>query len=298
MRRRADALNEELAASRREIQQRTEEEIALLRERVALAGEEGRAVLDQLRGGQDEAAANWTAATEELKVRLSQAIMDISRVDSASLEQARRRLESLGAEAERVDIAMAERLTAFEQGIARRREDAEARESEALTALENRLAALDENVRQRQEEHLAHVAGLTERGNALAARLGELSAQMEQIAAQGGETGGELKQAAAGLAASLAETRAELDNNSDKIAQLTDESVRLLELVRAGAEHTQRDLPRALADAASRTRRFPEQDSGRAKRHRRSCRARRGARQTCCHRQSRRLFLGRTVRRT
>jgi hypothetical protein len=79
---------------------------------------------------------------------------------------------------------------------------------------------------------------------------------MARVAAQGGDTGGALQEATAGLAASLAETRSELETNRTLVARLTDDSVRLLELVRAGAEHSQKDLPQALADAAADLARF------------------------------------------
>jgi hypothetical protein len=177
-------------------------------------------------------------------------------VDEHALDNARRRLAALNDEAERVDAVMADRVAAFEDGIATRRAEAEARESEAVAALEARLASIDQQIRERQEEHLAHVSGLTERGEALGARMRTLSAEMERLASQGGETGGGLQQAAAGLAASLAETRSEIDANRELVARLTDDSVRLLELIRAGAEHSQKDLPQALADAAQDLARF------------------------------------------
>ena len=196
------------------------------------------------------------AAIAELKDRMTAAIEEVARIDEHALDNARRRLAALNEEAERVDAAMADRTAAFEEGISTRRSEAEARENEALITLESRLAALDEQVRERQEEHLAHVSGLTERGEALGARMRHLSAEMERLAAQGGETGGALQEATAGLAAGLAETRSEIEANRELVARLTDDSVRLLELIRAGAEHSQKDLPQALADAAQDLARF------------------------------------------
>ena len=256
LRRRADALGEELRERHGEIQRLAEEEIGLLRERVSAAGEQGRTILDQMHSGQDEAAGKWSAAIAELKDRMTAAIEEVARIDEHALDNARRRLAALNEEAERVDAAMADRTAAFEEGISTRRSEAEARENEALITLESRLAALDEQVRERQEEHLAHVSGLTERGEALGARMRHLSAEMERLAAQGGETGGALQEATAGLAAGLAETRSEIEANRELVARLTDDSVRLLELIRAGAEHSQKDLPQALADAAQDLARF------------------------------------------
>lgn len=258
LRRRVDHLREELDAHHSEIQRRGEEEIALLRERVSAAGTEGSQVADSLRAAQEDATRRWTEAIDELKERLGFAIGKITEIDNHALENARRRLAALTEEAERVDRVMIERTDAFEQGIAQRRADAEQREREAAAALESRLASLDQAVAERQQEHLAHLSGLSERGDALATRMAALSAEMERIASQGAETGGALDQAAAGLAARIAEGRSELDASRERIAQLTDESVRLLELIRAGAEHSQQDLPRALSQAANDLERFEQ----------------------------------------
>lgn len=256
LRRRADVLGEELAASHADMQRRANEEIALLRERVATASEDGRRVLAEMRGGQEDAADKWAAAIDDLQKRMTTAIEEVSRIDAYALDNARRRLAALGEEAERLDTTMSERTAVFDEHVRLRQADAERREGEAIANLQDRLETLDAHVRERQEEHLAHMSGLAERGEALAGRMAALSAEMERLAAQGGETGGALQQATASLSASLAETRAELEGNRAMVTQLTNESVRLLELVRAGAEHTREDLPRALADAAADLDRF------------------------------------------
>jgi hypothetical protein len=258
LRRRADNLSEELNTHHADIQRRAEEEIAALRERVAAAGIEGTQVAESLRSAQEDAARRWSEAIDELKQRLSFAIEKIAEVDGHALDNARRRLSALTEEADRADRVMLERAEAFEQNIAERRTEAEQREQEAVAALDARIAALDQTVSERQQEHLAHVSGLAERGDALAERMNALSARMEQIAAQGKETGGSLDQAAAGLVARLAEGRGELDASRERLALLTDESVRLLELIRAGAEHSQADLPKALSQAAGDLERFED----------------------------------------
>jgi len=258
LRRRADRLGEELEARHAEIQRRAEEEIALLRERVGVTGTEGLQIAESLRAAQDDAARRWTDAIDELKERLGYAIGKITEVDTHALESARKRLEVLSEEAERIDRVMMDRAQAFTQHIAERQAEAEQRESEAAAALEARMATLDETVTERQQEHLAHVSGLAERGDALAARMTALSAEMARIAALGSETGGSLDEAAASLASRIADGRAELDASRERISQLTDESVRLLELIRAGAEHSQQTLPRALSQAANDLERFEE----------------------------------------
>jgi chromosome segregation ATPase len=258
LRRRADRLAQELDTRHAELQHSAEQEIALLRERVATAADEGKQIAQSLGEAQDDAARRWNEAVEDLKERLSHAIGKISEVDGQAIVGARRRLAALTEEAERVDRVMMERTEAFERIIAERRGEAEQREEAAAAVLENRLAALNDKITERQQEQLAHVSGLAERGDALAARMAALSLEMERVAAQGAEAGGSLDEAAAGLAVRLAETRTEMDGNRERISKLTDESVRLLELIRAGAEHSQDTLPRALSQAADDLDRFEQ----------------------------------------
>src|SRR5690606_12580637 len=129
----------------------------------------------------------------------------------------------------------------------------------SLASLEARIAAFDNQVTERQQEHLAHVSGLAERGDALSQRLAELSAEMDQLAAQGRQTQDGLAEGASALAASLAESRATIEENGNRIARLTHDSVRLLELIRASAEHSGTDLPAALGEAERRLAAFEQQ---------------------------------------
>ncbi len=256
LRRRADALRDELAAQQADIQRRAEEEIVLLRERVSAAADDGLEVLESMRSGQNDATRTWSTAVEELKARMLGAIEEIDQVDSRALDNARNRLTALSEEAERIDTAMGQRAAAFDDAMRRRSGDARQRETDAIAALQGRLEELDAHVRERQEEQLAHVAGLSERGDALLGRMRAIAAEMERLTEQGDETGGALQEAAAGLAANLAEGRSELEASSAMVGKLTDETVRLLELIRAGAAHSQNDLPRALKEAASDLDRF------------------------------------------
>jgi membrane protein implicated in regulation of membrane protease activity len=258
LRRRVDHLREELDAHHSEIQRRADEEIALLQQRVGTAGSDGRQIAESLRAAQEDAARRWTEAIDELKERLSFAIGKIGEVDAHAIEGARQRLDAFVEQAGRANQVLIERTEAFEETIAARRAEAERREREAAEALEARMATLDQAVTERQQEHLAHVSGLAERGDALAARMAALSAEMARVAVQGSETGSALDEAAAALAARIGEGRAELDSSRERIAQLTDESVRLLELIRAGAEHSEQTLPRALTQAANDLERFEE----------------------------------------
>jgi DNA repair exonuclease SbcCD ATPase subunit len=141
----------------------------------------------------------------------------------------------------------------------RRSGEAQEREVAALEALRQRLSAFDSGITERQEEHLAHVSGLTERSDALALRLAELSDQMAALSDHGRRTGEDLAQAAEGLSAKLEESRALIESSGEQVARLTDDSVRLLELIRSSAEHTGSGLPHAIEHAEQRLLTFRDQ---------------------------------------
>jgi hypothetical protein len=252
MRRRADTLGTEMAATAEVMAARERDALAALAERMALVKDEAGRLSAHLRESEAEAGAQWAAEVAGLEERMVEAIRKISDIDAEASSGARERIEALRDEAVRVDQAIAERVAQFDAERERRAARLAEREAESLAALEERFAVLDNEIGERQQEHLAHVSGLTERGEALAMRLRELSAQMDTLVAQGQATHGELATAAGTLAERLAESRATLADSGTMVARLTDDSVRLLELIRSSADHTTADLPAAIGQAEAR----------------------------------------------
>lgn len=252
VRRRAEALDAELAQRQADMHQQEQQALAALEQRMEQLRDEGATIATGLRDGEADAAARWSEAISGLQERMIEAIRQISDIDNRALDNARQRLSGLSAEAQRVDAAMAQRMNAFEAGLQQRSEAAGSREAAALAQLEARLARIDAEVVERQQDHLAHVSGLSERGDALAARLRELSGEMERIVAQGREAGSGMEQSVGLLTGKLGETRVAIEESRRNVIQLTDDSVRLLELIRSSADHGSKDLPRALSEAENR----------------------------------------------
>jgi chromosome segregation ATPase len=259
IRRRADALGQELDGRRQELQDAEAAAIDALQQRIALLRDDGARVAETLRGGENEAAEAWSASIFRLEERMLEAIRRIAEVDQHAMDNARQRLLALSEEAQRVDETLIERSDAFHDQLLRRTAEAGEHETASLAALRERLSAFDAQVTERQEEHLAHISGLAERGDALAQRLTELSAEMDRLSSQGRRTQEDLSEAAAGLTGRLAESQALIVDSGTRVARLTDDSVRLLELIRASAEHSGTDLPQALGQAEARLTQFEQQ---------------------------------------
>jgi hypothetical protein len=259
IRRRADALHEELAGRQLELERAESSALEVLRERMELLRDDGARLADTLRSGERDAAEAWSTAVADLEQRMREAIHRITEVDQNAMDNARQRLAGLREEAQRVEETLAERGETFEAQRQQRAAEHDEREAAALAALGERIAAFDAQITERQQEHLAHVSGLAERGDALAKRLAELSADMDRLSAQGRSTQEGLSESADGLTARLTESQALIARSGEQITRLTVDSVRLLELIRASAEHGSKDLPQAMSEAETRLAAFERQ---------------------------------------
>ncbi len=223
-----------------------------MRTRMQIVASEQEEMFGKLDATRSALMATWDETIGKLETRLAQAIGTVSEIDSKAMESARSRLLALTDEATRVDTALQESAQAFDGDLERRRGLAETREAEALAAMEERLSAVDQRIVEREEQHLAHISGLAERGDALAERITLLDQNIQNLGTQAQDANTALGESAAQATEKLSQSRAILEENGTMVARLTDESVRLLELIRSGAEHTDGTLSEALGRAEER----------------------------------------------
>ncbi len=259
IRRRAQTLGDELAASSAENAAREEELVAQMSERLAALREEGALLVGSMKEGQEEAETLWMRSIDQFRDAMKSAVQEVSRIDEAAIANARQRLEALSKSAEHVDASIMESANAFETEFNRRREQHQRQESEALANLESRLAQFDEQLASRHEEQLGHLASLGERGNELSRRLTEFDRILANLADQGSKESDRLGQAGELLAERLSQSRAILEESNQFVSRLTDDSVRLLEIIRSSAEHSEGALSSAIEKAESRLSGFREQ---------------------------------------
>ncbi len=250
--RHAEALTSHMAGSFAALAEQEEKGIAALRTRLASLRDEGSGLSDQLRQNEEHALDQWRASVERLRTDLRTALEEIARIDSASLESSQARLMALEEEAIRINESLAESSRTFLSSMDQRRAESEAHQVEAIARLEAQLAHLDSELERRRADQADHGEALALHGERLAERITEIGQQVSEVAAQGELVEANLAQAIVTLAGKLAESRTALNGTDAQIAQLTDASVRLLEIIRAGAEHSREDLPEAIGLAQSR----------------------------------------------
>lgn len=243
---RADALKDELARIA-ELRNEDDEAIfAVLSERIAALRDEATATAETVREAEQAALTAWSGQVEALRGRLLTIIEEVTRIDAQSLANSQSKLQALVEEAENVDRLIGERHQTFDNEVARRRARINEIESEAVNALAERMAAFDDRLSEQRDGQLDHLSFLGERSEAAGDRVEALTRLITAAGEQGDETERSLAVAVARLSDQLAESRTSLDGTNSQIDELTSRAVRLLELIKASASHSEEDLPRSI----------------------------------------------------
>lgn len=250
--RRAEALQGDLAAIRAEIGEQEGAALEALNTQVVALRENAAIASQQIADTGAKATADFADRIDALKTRLRDAIGEVEQIDQQSLAAANLRLTELRTEAERVDAAIIERNRLFEEDVATRRERMASTAEEAIGTLAAKIASLDEALSATQTGQISRVEELMASGERLGHRIEELEARLSAIRSADDATAERLATSGDALTARLTESREMLENTASAVAELTDASVRLLELIQAGSEHSQVILPEAMTAAEER----------------------------------------------
>lgn len=244
---RVTALAEEIGEARTRLDTDEAESITSLRARLSAVRDESAAIARSLQSAEASTIEAWQKATARLEQDLAEAVARIEEIDAKALESARNRVQTLFQEAEQVDAKLVERDTHFAEQVAQRQAEAEERHAAALARIGEQLERIDAEIASRRAGQEEQSERLTAHGETVSRQMTELSERLAAIAALGGEAEGRLAASMEALAAKLTASRDMLGGTREAVAELTDSSVRLLELIQASAQHSQVDLPRAIA---------------------------------------------------
>ncbi len=247
IRTRANALAAELAETRSMLERSEEESLVSLRARLNAVRDEGGAIGRSLREAESAALEAWQGATGRLADDLRNAIGQISEIDERALESARNRLTELAREAEEVDQRLIERDRVFAEELERRRNDLAARHEEFGDTLKAQMESLDLVLAARRAEQEERAQQMVAYTNEIAKQLETFGENIREAAAQGGTVQNELATSLANLAERLTASREALAGTDKSVLELTDNSVRLLELIQASASHAASELPAAIS---------------------------------------------------
>ncbi|ANC50445.1 ATPase [Aurantiacibacter atlanticus] len=242
-------------------QQREAEDaaIAAMQDRLAALTVQGDQLLVNLDEERVQMTGVWTQAIAGLEARMGEALDHISHADEKAMEGARQRLAALSEEAGLVDARITGGLAAFDSELERRREEIASREARELAELDTRISDFDKRMAERKVEYANTLAVLAERSEGLFGRVSEIDDNMRRLAREGEDTHGMLGEAADEFADRLAQSRAALEENSGRIAKLTDDGVRLLEIIRSGGEYSESTLANSIDHAEAKLASFMQE---------------------------------------
>ena len=246
IRSRATALADELEEARKILDVQEGESLTSLRARLTSVRDESASLVRSLREGESNALDAWKIAVVQLEDDLTGAIARIAEIDDKALASARNRLAELAREASEVDSRMAERDRVFAEEIERRRADFEERHGAFVAKLAAQLDELDGQIAERRSAHEAQGQKLIGQGEAVAGQLEQFVHKLDEVSQLGEQAEGKVAQSLAALGEKLSASREALAGTDTAIAQLTDGSVRLLELIQASVKHSTGDLPEAM----------------------------------------------------
>ena len=252
IRSRATALGSELAEARTVLDAHEADSITSLRARLNSVRDESAALVRSLREGESGALGAWREAISQLEEDLREAIVKVGDIDAKAMESARTRLAELSSEAAQVDERLAERDRLFAQELELRQADFDQRHDTFIAKLGDQMAAFDEAATVQRVAQDSHLEALSARHDDLGSRIAAFSSQLAALADQGEVVEGKLGNGAANIAQHLEASGTAIAGADSAVAVLTDNAVRLLELIQASVQHTSENLPQAIGISEAR----------------------------------------------
>ncbi|KQM17383.1 hypothetical protein [Novosphingobium sp. Leaf2] len=247
VRNRAKALAEEIDDTRRELDRHEAESLTSLRARLVALRDESEVVSRTLRTSESRAAETLRSSLATLAHEQAELAETISDTQHAALDALAGRLATIAAEAQQIDESIGLRAERLAMEAQERQSRQVEQERHAIARIDHMLGELDGTIAERLERHRIQAAALADRAAAVTAELGDFESTLSAIAEHTGRSETRLLGSLAALTDRLTAARSTLAATDDDLGTLTENSVRLLELVQASAKQTHNVLPEALA---------------------------------------------------
>ncbi|PLK25815.1 ATPase [Novosphingobium sp. TH158] len=252
IRTRSAALMEELQDIRATLDGHESESLASLRARIGALRDESATLFKSMRDGENQAIQAFAASRERLEASVREALERLDALDATANQSARERIAALAQEAETFDARIAERNRLFAEEAGQRSAEAAQRQEEEVTRIRRQLVEIDEAIAQRLEAQEARSRQMADLSESIVARIAEAGEQIEALAVRTGETETSLSGRVQMLIGHLSDSQESASAIDGAIGKLTDDSVRLLELLQASSRQSSEDLPQAIAGGVER----------------------------------------------
>ena len=249
IRTRSAALVAEIDATRSLLDTHEAESLNALRNRLEGLRDEVIATSETLRIGENGAMEALSQSVARFDEGVRETVRKLELLDQQALEAARSRIATLAQEAEAFDARLAERNRAFASETEQRTEAAQAAHVAQIEQINALIAGIDQRIVEAHTAHQDAIARVADRSSDIAAEVEQSGNRMAAIAVQAGTTQAELASSLQALNSNIADSGQRLEETSTAVAHLTDDSVRLLELLAASSQQGREQLPEAMAAA-------------------------------------------------
>lgn len=240
------ALTGEITETRGRLDREEAESLTSLRSRLAALRDETAAIARAMRDGEGAAVASWREAVTRLDQDMRAAGETAEKIGDQAAATSNARMARLAEEAAALERVLSETGARFETETARRRHSGEAQDRGMVERLTTHLATLDGEISRRQSAQTAHLAALVSQGDMATTQLAQIEARIATIAESGGAAEAGMTHRLQVMGQQLGESRQQLDATGHTLVGLTDNSVRLLELIQGAATHSREDLAQAI----------------------------------------------------
>ncbi|QSB43920.1 ATPase [Tsuneonella flava] len=250
MRMRADRLRDEVAQASDGLEEREAELLQSLQARITAIRDGASSVGRSLTDAEEAALNRWESRIAVLQDQMVETAAEIEEIDRVATRGANERLD----EVRRNTAAIMEQLGAahseFMQELNTLSSAADRNTESRIKEVGAQLASFDASIAERAEKHLEHVSLIAEQSADVSRHIDNLVGKMERAAMQGREAETTLSSVLATFEERLSGSRVALTETDRTVSELTEASVRLLELLQASIERSRSELPEAI-EAAS-----------------------------------------------
>lgn len=243
------ALQDDAQSYRERLETLEHEALAALAARSNAVATNADAIAARLREAGDDAETRFAGAIAALEEMLTDKLQLVEKLDQRTSAAASQRIIKLRDEATRFDDHIEARNRTFDELIEQRQAAFETQAAQASELLAQQLAALDDELSQRREAQLGEIEKLITHGEVIADRVSQLGRVVGEVAITSAAAREDLTNGLGTLARHLDEKRAAMAETEAQLAQVTESSVRLLEILRSGSRTCRDDLGLAIGGA-------------------------------------------------
>ncbi|MEO9490547.1 MAG: hypothetical protein ABJG26_02885, partial [Marinomonas sp.] len=250
MQRRADDVKNRVNEVMDEFHQQEEKSLDLLKSRISAMKDESGEIGDALVQSHESAVKAVTQSKERLRSGLEEIFGQLHAMDEKATQSSKERMERLFKEATRFDEILAARDTKFAEDMVQRQEQFQDREKAAIAVFDEKLATMDAGLAERAQDHIKHAEEIAQQSKAITDNLFEFNRLIADASQVSEGAKDKFADNLEELTKRIEENDAKLAKTKASLGELTEDGIRLLEIIQSGAKQSREELPEAI-DAAT-----------------------------------------------